>query len=123
VAVRAGSRKETTMNRSSIFAAVLAFAAAAPAFAQQPPEGYPRRPIEMVVAYPAGGGMDVTARTLAQEAQRVLGHEFRVQNRTGGAGMVGHSWLAQNVAPDGYTVGVLANPFLALDIAVRGAPF
>jgi len=111
------------MKHSSLLAAVLAFALAAPVLAQQPPEGYPRRPIEMVVAYPAGGGMDVTARTLAQEAQRIMGHEFRVQNRTGGGGMVGHSWLAQNVAPDGYTVGVLANPFLALDIAVRGAPF
>jgi len=111
------------MKNPNWFAAILGLMLAVPVAAQTPPDGYPRRPIELVVAYPAGGGMDVTARTLAQEAQRVMGHEFRVQNRTGGAGMVGHSWLAQNVAPDGYTVGVLANPFLALDIAVRGAPF
>lgn len=101
-----------------------AFAVFSPTtLAQGVPAGYPERPIEMVVVYPAGGGMDVTARTLAQESERVLGYKFRVQNRTGGGGIVGHTWLAQNATADGYAVGILANPFLALDILVRNAPF
>jgi tripartite-type tricarboxylate transporter receptor subunit TctC len=111
------------MNYLPGLAAAVALTVTPAAFSQGLPANYPDRPIEMVVVYPAGGGMDVTARTLAQESERVLGHQFRVQNRTGGGGIVGHTWLAKNAAPDGYSVGVLANPFLALDILVRDAQF
>lgn len=111
------------MKYLNCIAASLAVAASSMVFAQDVPPNYPERPIEMVVVYPAGGGMDVTARILAQESERVLGDRFRVQNRTGGGGIVGHTWLAKNTDPDGYTVGVLANPFLVLDILVRDAPF
>ena len=94
-----------------------------PAHAQQPPAGYPDRPIELVVVYPAGGGMDVTARALAKEAERVLGHSFRVQNRTGGGGLIGHTYLAKNAAPDGYTLGVIGNPNLLLDFLAKEGDF
>lgn len=111
------------MKMMSGLVAGVALAITPAVFAQGAPANYPDRPIEMVVVYPAGGGMDVTARTLAQESERVLGYKFRVQNRTGGGGIVGHTWLAKSTASDGYTVGVLANPFLALDILVRDAEF
>jgi len=88
-----------------------------------PPKDFPRRPINLVVVYPAGGGMDVTARALAKVAEEVLKHEFRVENRVGGAGMVGHTYLAKNAQADGYTIGVVANPFLFTDILLRDAPF
>ncbi len=90
--------------------------------AQTKPTNYPERPIEMVVVYPAGGGMDVTARVLAQESERVLGYQFRVQNRVGGGGITGHTYIA-NASPDGYTLGVVANPFLLLDFMVREGKF
>jgi tripartite-type tricarboxylate transporter receptor subunit TctC len=115
------------MNRRMFFglaACVAAMMAATPALqAQEPPEGYPSRPIDLVVVYPAGGGMDVTARILASEAERVLGHSFRVQNRTGGGGLVGHSWFANEAEADGYNIGILANPNLALDFIVREGDF
>lgn len=110
--------------RSKIVVGAMAAALlAAPAGAQQKPPNYPERPIEMVVVYPAGGGMDVTARTLAQEMERTTGHQFRVQNRVGGGGIVGHTHLAKQAAPDGYTVGVVASPFLFLDFLTREGQF
>ena len=53
--------------------------------------------------------MDVTARLLAKYVEKATGDKILVNNRTGGAGMVGHTYLATQAKPDGYTVGVLAN--------------
>lgn len=86
------------------------------------PADFPRRPIELVVVYPAGGGMDVTARTLAQHAEKYVGTKLVVVNRTGGGGLVGHTWLAKNSPADGYTVGVVANT-LYPDALLRGGQF
>lgn len=87
------------------------------------PADFPQRPINLVVMYPAGGAVDVTARTFAQVAEELLGHEFRVENRVGAAGIVGHTYLAKQAPRDGYTVGVIANPFLFTDILLRDAEF
>lgn len=73
------------------------------------PKDFPTGPIEYTVVYPAGGGMDVTARLLAKHVEKWSGDKIVVNNRTGGAGMVGHAYLATQAKPDGYTVGVLAN--------------
>ena len=73
------------------------------------PRDFPTQPIEFTVVYPAGGGMDVTGRLLAKYVEKWSGDRILVNNRTGGAGMIGHSYLATQAKPDGYTVGVLAN--------------
>jgi tripartite-type tricarboxylate transporter receptor subunit TctC len=73
------------------------------------PKDFPTGPIEYTVVYPAGGGMDVTARLLAKYVEKWSGDRIVVNNRTGGAGMVGHAYLATQAKPDGYTVGIIAN--------------
>ena len=73
------------------------------------PKDFPTAPIEYTVVYPPGGGMDVTARLLAKHVEKWSGDRIIVNNRTGGAGMVGHAYLATQAKPDGYTVGVIAN--------------
>ena len=73
------------------------------------PQDFPIQPIEFTVVYPAGGGMDVAARLLGKYVEKVSGDRIIVNNRTGGAGMVGHAYLATQAKPDGYTVGTLAN--------------
>src|SRR5688572_11378956 len=73
------------------------------------PRDFPTQPIEFTVVYPAGGGMDVTGRLLAKYVEKHSGERIIVNNRTGGAGMVGHTYLATQAKPDGHTVGVLAN--------------
>ena len=101
--------------KRSVFALALAAAVAAPVAAQTgdpkavKPKDFPTQPIEYVVVYPAGGGMDVTARLLAKYVEKATGDKILVNNRTGGAGMVGHTYLATQAKPDGYTAGVLAN--------------
>lgn len=98
---------------------VAQFAIAEPA----KPANYPNRPISFVVSYPAGGGMDVTARTLASQMERVTGYQFRVENRGGGGGIIGNTYMATRAKADGYTVGILANPTLFLNILKQGAKF
>ena len=83
------------------------------------PKDYPTQPIEFVVVYPAGGGMDVTARLLAKYVEKYIDHRVIVANRTGGAGLIGHTYLATQAKNDGYTVGILVNPFWAEDELVR----
>ncbi|MEI6839568.1 MAG: hypothetical protein WCK56_17365, partial [Alcaligenaceae bacterium] len=73
------------------------------------PAGFPDQPIEYTVVYPAGGGVDITARLLAKYAEQVSGDKILVNNRTGGAGMVGHAYLAKQAKADGYTWGVVGN--------------
>ena len=109
------------MNRTVLaiaFSAIIAAVFAGPLAAQSDaraqlsklkPKDFPAQPIEYTVVYPAGGGMDVTARLLAKYVEKATGDKIIVNNRTGGAGMVGHSYLAMQSKPDGYTVGVVAN--------------
>ncbi|HYF08395.1 MAG TPA: tripartite tricarboxylate transporter substrate binding protein [Acetobacteraceae bacterium] len=77
------------------------------------PQGYPSQPIEMVVVYPAGGGMDITARVVQRFFERVTGERSFVNNRTGGAGLVGHTWLATQAPGDGHALGIVANLIFA----------
>jgi tripartite-type tricarboxylate transporter receptor subunit TctC len=72
------------------------------------PADYPTQPIELVVVYPAGGGMDLTARLLAKYVEKYIDHRVIVVNKTGGGGLIGHTWLATQAKNDGYTVGVLS---------------
>ena len=83
--------------------------AADPAVAKLKPKDFPNQPIEYTVVYPAGGGMDVTARLLAKYVEKVSGDKILVNNRTGGGGMVGHTWLATQAKNDGHAVGIVAN--------------
>jgi tripartite-type tricarboxylate transporter receptor subunit TctC len=106
------------MTRIAVACALAAALVVTPAAAQGDPKAelaklkpkdFPSQPIEYTVVYPAGGGMDVTARLLAKYVEKWSGDKIIVNNRTGGAGMVGHSWLATQAKPDGHTVGVLAS--------------
>lgn len=67
---------------------------------------FPERPITMVVPWGAGGGTDACGRIIGSLMEKDLGQPVNVVNRTGGAGVVGHSAIA-TAAPDGYTIGVI----------------
>lgn len=82
------------------------------------PKDFPTQPIEFVVVYPAGGGMDVVTRVLAKHVEKLIDQRVVVVNKTGGAGLIGHTYLCSQAKNDGYTVGVVAT-FLLHDELLR----
>jgi tripartite-type tricarboxylate transporter receptor subunit TctC len=66
-------------------------------------QSYPQRPVRIVVNVTAGGGVDTTARVVAQHLTAVLKQPFVVDNRTGAGGSIGIELVAK-AAPDGYTL-------------------
>jgi tripartite-type tricarboxylate transporter receptor subunit TctC len=66
-------------------------------------QAFPSRPVTIIVPYPAGGPVDITARLIAQSVGDNLGHPITVDNRGGGAGVIG-SVAVQHAAPDGHTL-------------------
>lgn len=71
---------------------------AGPAAAQ----GYPNRPVKIVVPFAAGGGTDVMARNIAQKLSEAWSQPVVVENRTGAGGIIGADAVAKS-PPDGYT--------------------
>ena len=73
-------------------------------------EGWaPDGPVTMIVAYAAGNGTDVTARILAQYAEKYVGQTIVIENVDGGSGSIGWSQLAA-AEPDGMTIGFMNLP-------------
>jgi tripartite-type tricarboxylate transporter receptor subunit TctC len=81
--------------------AALAVCAAGAAPAQD--TAYPSAPIRIVVPYPAGGGTDTLARTLATKLQESWGQPVVVDNKPGASGVIGNDFVAKS-PPDGHTV-------------------
>jgi tripartite-type tricarboxylate transporter receptor subunit TctC len=71
------------------------------ALAQPQSMRYPNRPVEVVVAYGAGGSTDLVARMLGQKFHERLGQPFVVINKPGGNGIIGAT-AAARARPDGY---------------------
>jgi tripartite-type tricarboxylate transporter receptor subunit TctC len=66
-------------------------------------DGYPTRPVRMVVGFPASNASDIVARLAAQKLSQRLGQSFVVENRPGAGGNIGVEFVV-NATPDGYTL-------------------
>jgi len=79
--------------------------ASSQAFSQQGDAAadYPNRNVRVIVAAPAGGGVDIVARVVADRLQKKFGRPFVVENRAGAGGNLGTGTVAQ-AEPDGYTL-------------------
>src|SRR5213592_4585916 len=100
----------------AVSAAALMLAGAASA---QAPDNYPNRPIRIIVPYPAGGIVDIVARTVTEQVGRDLKQAIVVEARPGANGNIGTSAVARS-EPDGYTwlvtgPAALVNPSLYKD--------
>jgi len=66
-------------------------------------DGYPSRPVRMVVSFAAGGPTDAVARIMGARMAELLGQQFLIENKTGAGGNIGADLVAKS-APDGYTL-------------------
>ena len=100
----------TRISRRAALAGVTA-AATAPLFARAAAaQAYPERPIRVIVPYAAAGASDIVARLVVPFIGQELGQSMFVDNRGGGASMIGTQVIATS-APDGYTIGVVDTAF------------
>ncbi|UDF37583.1 UNVERIFIED_ORG: tripartite tricarboxylate transporter substrate binding protein [Shinella sp. XGS7] len=106
-------------SRRPLILALLSAVAAPAALA-----AYPEKPVEWVVPYPAGGGADVVARTLAEAMGKSLGQTLIVNNKPGAATNIGADYAAKAKA-DGQviltadTATLAANPWLYTKISYK----
>ena len=89
-----------------------------------PAQAWPTRTIKMIVPFASGGATDVIGRLMAQKLSEALGQTVIVENRAGAGSTVGTE-LTAKAAPDGYTIGMVANtslvtaPMLYPNVAYR----
>jgi len=101
------------MDRRTLLT-TLAATAAASAAPWARAQGFPEQLIKWVVPYPAGGGTDVIARTLAEAMRQPLGQQIIIDNRPGASTNIGADLVAK-AKPDGYTILSADNAVLAFN--------
>ena len=79
-------------------------------------QDYPARPVQVIVAFPAGGSADIVGRQVMQKLSEATGGSFVIENRTGAGGNIAFAATAA-AKPDGYTLlfstpGIAINPSL-----------
>lgn len=118
--------KQHGRGRMPAFARIAVVAIAALALASPVPlqaQGYPAKPLRLVVGFPPGGGLDFTARLIAPHLQEGLGQPVLVENKPGAAGVQAAREVAKS-APDGYTL-LIANigPFALAPNMMAARPY
>ncbi|HKB61702.1 MAG TPA: tripartite tricarboxylate transporter substrate binding protein [Burkholderiales bacterium] len=75
---------------------------------------YPSRPIKLIVPIPPGGAPDISARVIGQRLSELVGQPVIAENRPGSNGNIAMDLVAKS-APDGYTLGLLADSMVAIN--------
>jgi tripartite-type tricarboxylate transporter receptor subunit TctC len=95
-------------RRLLLLAAIIVFGASgSDVFA----EDYPTRPVHVIVPYSAGGGTDITMRTVQEKVSSILGQQLVIENRAGGGTLIGTK-VVEKASPDGYTIGAMDPAFI-----------
>jgi tripartite-type tricarboxylate transporter receptor subunit TctC len=105
-------------NMLRAFAAAIGLALSLSAAAQ----GYPSKPIHLIVPYPAGGTVDGVARNLQVELAKAFGQPIIVENKVGAGGRIGTAETAR-AAPDGYTVVMIYDNYPIDPIVYKDLPY
>ena len=95
--------RNITMKKRHLLRALSALTLSLAGLGMAQAQGYPTKPVRLIVPFPAGGATDLFARTLSQKIGEKLGQSLVVENRPGAGGTLG-SDLAAKASPDGYTL-------------------
>jgi tripartite-type tricarboxylate transporter receptor subunit TctC len=101
--------------------ALIAASIAAPAVARAQGSA-PQRPIRLIAPFPPGGGVDLTARLLAEPLSRELGQTVVVENRGGAGGVIGVEAMSR-AAPDGLTLSLTGAGTITAGPHLRALPY
>jgi tripartite-type tricarboxylate transporter receptor subunit TctC len=99
--------------------ATLGAVAAAPSVDAQ---SYPTRPIRWIVPVPAGATTDIVTRLVGQKINESWGQQVIVDNRPGGAFVIGTDIVAK-AQPDGHTIGTLLTPHIVNPFVLKNLPY
>jgi tripartite-type tricarboxylate transporter receptor subunit TctC len=100
---------------------VLASIATLPLLPAAHADGFPDKPITLVIPFPPGGPTDAMARTLAAEMKDRLGQPMIVENRAGAGGTIGADYVAR-ATPDGQTLLFGTSGPLAINVSLYRKP-
>jgi tripartite-type tricarboxylate transporter receptor subunit TctC len=109
------------MSVKSVLISSLVALFVAPALAQAP-SPFAGKPMRFIVPFPAGGTLDVLARTVSNELGPALGTAIVVENRPGASGVLGADVVARAPA-DGSTLVIVSNTFVTLPAMMSTLPF
>jgi len=86
-------------------------------------QGWPDKPVRMIVPFPAGSATDMAARVVGQQLQGLLGQAFVVDNKPGAGGNIAGAEVVR-AAPDGYTLLFSSNSAVASNVALlKSVPY
>lgn len=85
-------------------------------------QGFPTKPVTLIVPYVQGGTVDAMARLLAGRLTRQLGQPVTVENRPGSNGMIGNTVVARS-DPDGHTLLIQSSTFLVTPLLIESLPY
>lgn len=103
-------------------AALLLACASIVAPAAHSQDGFPSKPLRIIVPVPPGGNLDAVTRAVAERLSANIGQPVVVENRAGASSSVGSRFVAQS-APDGYTLLAMANTFLSTPAVMPSAGY
>ena len=85
-------------------------------------QGYPAKPVRMVVPFVAGGNTDIIARIVAPEMSKALGQQLVIENRGGAGSTIGTEVVAR-AAPDGYTLLMVSAAHVINPAMIKKLPY